>query len=337
MRSILPELKRRRSRISQNHAWEQLPTGTSSKSKLLSVSVEEEERYGQIHLIPSVLARLKCLFRSLNVDHPQRSCIYQLVQIIENYDDTTLDEIVSDETKSFKSLLAAFLEVLKAHKLHGIVLRNAMHIKPADISGDNARYGKVFLYRYIGDMQITYFCLGHSVIIEGVSESTWMGKMSNILDKCENDIQVKVTDWYQLYLFFHSSYLRGCHLTPDFMIKLGLANESIVEFMTRGKVSQLNYLMPPRPFQGPKKMNIMDRIELCKHHSSVFSTVYEFGPLGPAFEFRGRDRVTRHTFTQLDREGEPVRALLHACIESKKINPMNVSRPLVTFDCKESK
>lgn len=331
MTNILPELRRRRGNISQNHAWEQ------SKLKLLSVSQDDKERPDQRHFIPSVLARLKCLFRSLNVDHPQRSCIYQLIQNIENYDDIGFDEdIMSDETRSFEKSFAALQELLNAHKLHSIVLRNAMYTKPSEIDGENKTYWRVLLYKYIGDMQITYFCLGHSVIIEGVSESKWVRNISEILDECEGTHQVgslTSADWYQLYQFFHSSYLRNCSLSPKCMVKLGLANESMVEFITRGKLDQQKCLLPHRPFQSLMKMDVMNRIELCKHHCSVFSSIYEFGPLGPGFQFRGRDRVRQHSFTEMNEDGEPLRCLMHSCIESKKVNPMNVSLPLMTFDC----
>ena len=333
MKSILPELKRRRNRISQDHAWEECCCPTSFNSKLLSLTEEGEERYGDIYFIPSALARLKCLFRSLNVDHPQRSCIYQLIRDIENYDDSN----IPDENESFQHVLATTQNIVNAHKLHSAILRNAMYLKPADISG-NENSGRVSLHRYIGDLHSIYFCMGHSVagIIEGVSETKWMEKMSNILDKCEqktddNQVVSSTIDWYQIYLFFHSSYLRGCPLSPEVMIALGLANESTVHFIARGK-SDMRCFEPHRPFRGLEKLHVMERIEFLKDNCSVFTIAYDFGPLGPAF--RGRDRVRRDTFSQMSAGGEPLRTLLSACKESRKINPMNVSSPLLTFDCK---
>jgi len=333
MKSILPELKRRRNRISQDHAWEKCCSTTSSNSKLLSLTEEGEERYGDMYFIPSALARLKCLFRSMSVDHPQRSCIYQLIQDVENYDDST----IPDENESFQHVLAAIQKNIKAHKLHSAILRNAMYLDPVDMSG-NENYGRVFLHRYIGDLHTIYFCMGHSVagIIEGVSETKWMEKMSNILDQCEqkpdeNQVVSSTTDWYQIYQFFHSSYLRGCLLSPEFMIALGLANESTVRFMARGKFDMICF-EPHRPFRGVEKLHIMERIELLKNNCSVFTISYDFGPLGHSF--RGRDRVRRDAFSQMSAGGEPLLTLLRACEESRKINPMNVSLPLLTFDCR---
>ena len=325
--------------------------------------------------IPSVLERLKCLRQSLHSLHPMRDSIHELIVDLEMTDsslcngkrikmDTTDGSVACETMSCFQAPFTVLRNVMKAHKLHATILRHTLYEDP--ISSRNRNMGKIQLYRYVGDMLIVYFCMGHcaSNIVEGTSEAKWLGSLMDKIEGFESKTRaLGINDWYHLYICFHSSMLRTLPLLKSHFVKLGIATEDMVETMGTGQAYNGLSLIPhPVIFRGMKKKIIIERIGRYQEDCGVTSTIFDFGPLGPAF--RGRDNVSfvhltpvtegvggvialedlqeameshssfdsRPDLTRLRQNTyEPVLVLARILKQSKKLHPINVELPLLTF------
>lgn len=372
MASAIVDLRKRQKKISQT--W---MTGTAAgvSSHYDSHESAKNNRWNELDLndayrIPSALERLKCLFKSLNVLHPHRKSVYDLIVEIESCCDDNVDDDGGMDTKDssqFETLFQAMRKQIQGHKLHGKILKRVLYNDA--IMDKHELHGKVPLFVYLGDLLIVYFCMSHSSssVIEGVSETKWMKSLFQKMERLEasqdrmgTQRNLETNDWYQLYLFFHTSFLRTLPLGLQ-MIKLGIVTEAMIYSMIGGMNYHNSSLIPqPKAFMGIPKEHLILKILEHQKQCSLTCTVYEFGPLGPAF--RGRDNVTHIYFNPLDRAAEgiitlehtdaaslyadvdpvlqalrensfvPALTLMRAFRESKKLHPMNVKPPHVAFD-----
>ena len=352
LNNILTDLKFRRQRISQKMAWVDCPVLIDTKL----YNAETFKRAGDdIYYIPSALDRMKCLRNSLNVLHPLRDSVHEL---IVNVDED--EEFDSRDLSGFKASFSALQKVIKAHKLHGAILNRALYDEP--ILDKN----KVPLHRYVGDMLIIYFCMGHSVsnIVEGVSENKWINALMGKFESPHRDKKVLGSnDWYQLYACLHSTMLRTFPLLKHQLLRLGIATDGMVNIMAQGKSYNSTSLLPqPKQFRGMKKAQLVEKIGECQTQCGLTCKIFEFGSLGPLFTFRGRDNLRYLQLTPVtlgvesivfveempisevncmnipllhilrDDTFEPVLQLMQAYRESKKVHPMNVAPPQLNFN-----
>jgi hypothetical protein len=366
MNNTIVDLKKRRKKLSQTLAWVDFPSQdeTRNKNKLYNLeSVPKEAHVDCTYRIPSALERLKCLRRSLTVLHPLRDSVHELIVEVENNE----DDNDTQQLSYFESLFQTLQKLMKGHKLHGRILKRVLYND--SMMDIYEQHGKVPLYLYVGDMLIVYFCMSHSVsnIIEGISETKWTTTLLQKLERFEvsrDDRTLVTNDWYHLYIFFHSTILRTLPMGLQ-MIKLGIVTEAMVNTMSWGKNydnSSLILIPQPKSFSGDSKEHLVMKIEEHQKQCCLKCTVFDFGPLGPAF--RGRDNVSHiffnpvtlaaegvsafwhmdgkdyidegvpNPYLQMLRENsfEPVLTLMRAFQESKKVHPMNVEPPHVAFD-----
>ncbi len=262
-----------------------------------------------IYLVPSILDRLKCLRRSISNRHPLYDGIHELVVDLESNccEEETCD---GDGTRNFGFVYAIFKGILKPHKLHSLLLQRTIYDNMIHKETNN-KSRSTSIHRFMGDILIVYFLMGHvaSGIVEGVNESNWISQLSKT-DIEGNDMDTTTYLWYQRFICYYSTLLRTLPLTSDQMIRMGLANEEIIrQKLCRFKPSQGgSFLIPQSPYcKGANKTAILEKILSHEDSVSISCTLYDFGPLGPAF--RGRDNV-RFTHLTAARPGiEVIEAL----------------------------
>jgi hypothetical protein len=181
---------------------------------------------------------------------------------------------------------------------------------------------------YNGNLLILYFFLGHCVsgLVEGFSEKQWLTKLEN--DSIKKTMKTTMTttttttkegesfvpitavspkDLYHFYIVYHSTILRTYPFRPLQMIQLGIANQSMMDFIKgqpllddghweeeeqhQQQQQQQEVLIPPRVMKGMDKSHFLDRMmDIVGNKCLVFAAIFEMGILGPAF--RGRDDVS---------------------------------------------
>ena len=358
MTYCLADLKKRQRKISQ------IITCEDHSSEIVNGS------HGNSCTMPSALERLKCLRQSLHLDHTLRDSVHELIVEIESQTPTrsnlvaavvTMHDVRRNDSKigsDFQSIWDAHKKLMKGHKLHGALLRRVLDNE--SMMEKNSHHGKVPLHQYIGDLLIVYFCMGHSSssVIEGISETEWVDGLLEKIDNFEDDqgknCSISTNDWYQFFLCVHSTLLRTFPMTGFQMIQTGIATEAMVKTMNGGKDDDSVPLTQPIQFRGVLKLHLMIKIS-CIENCDLTSTIYEFGPLGPAF--RGRDdvNIVSHSpvapaveaicvywkVRHIDYDdsafdpiiyGKEINHLIRAFRESKKNHPMNVKPPFMKFE-----
>ena len=182
--------------------------------------------------------------------------------------------------------------------------------------GDASNLLTVFLTQYIGDVLSAYYLLGHSVagLVEGgPSHGQWTTYLSKCLrlQQTNNNTgtsSINALEWYQLWVYMHSSLLRLSPFTPTQQTELGLCPSGIYQPLMTIPVEQTqehtttrttDSIVPPYPFVvGAGSTVVGELTELTEvlsewtpnmPHGIHRTTFNHFGPLGPTF--RGRDRV----------------------------------------------
>lgn len=325
MKETIPTLMNRRKRLTRRLLWKKekssntlcedfYPTCTHNNN---TTRGDPQVGYDcDVNFIPSVLERLQCLHRSLeNTQHPYRNSIHDIIQDIESfqyYEDWKASSLL--DSFDFEQVCDLFRKVTSAHKKHTDILRSVLYKDSISFMALYSYDGhtlRVPLPVYTGNLLIIFFCMGHCVsgIVEGFSENKWLTKLLHDFSKRTIEQEgstlpsnISPIDLYHSFLFYHGTILRTYPLRPMQMIELGLANQTMVDFMTSGTHGgNRNHdvlLEPLHIMRGMDKALILDKImkrggvtESC----SVFSTTFEFGSLGPAF--RGRDNISHIYFT----------------------------------------
>ena len=240
---------------------------------------------------------------------------------------------------TFSCAMKEMKRVLKSHKLHSQLLTAAITSNPCHYEtefsasrnsrvarcnnnngDDNTSKLNVTLERYIGDVFVAYFLMGHSVsgIVDGApitAEKSWICKIlkdikydetsprnlrcrssvvpsSDCLSSSLSSSHVSAGAWYRAWIFLHSTILRTAPFSKQQMLKLGIAPTNmdpafISEISSGGDSTSL--LTPSLPFMGTNKYKFMAQFSQHPHFVALRITSNDFGVLGPLY--RGRDRV----------------------------------------------
>ena len=330
--------------------------------------------------------------RELLLDLNQASFNVTITKANSSNDIADASSMVSTNGTNFEFLCRQLRRLTKAHRLHARLLSQCtIQCEPRpcdpallyttlrvgtsrrDISSafinDNARFSTtVFLGHYVGDVLLAYYLLGHSIagLVEGGSTHTdWTGLLAKSLqqhifnDSCDNSINAK--DWYQLWIYLHSSLLRVLPFTHSQQDVLGLCLNMQVSTTPNSEREQHNIAYPPDPYFRTIKTAVDELSGVLDHLTEstatapfgVHRTTYNhFGPLGPTF--RGRDRIQSTLMrpgtlisllkeqvevfgsfplhSWLARHDEAMQWLIQLTQECKKSRPMTVTPPLVTIE-----
>jgi hypothetical protein len=361
---IIPDLDRRRKRMNQRFYWSPLsPHRVSIYSKSVK-SPHKDEKYsihcstnlGKIYVLPTVRERVENLYKSIPSQHPLNGQVHELLLDIRNneyekpkydYEKSEKRDVLMDgndinfrKNMSFSTALKEVKKIVKSHKLHSKILTAAITSDPPHYeryfsATQNSRVARisdptklnVTLERYIGDVLVAYFLMGHSVsgIVEGApitKEKNWIQK---IMQEIKNDegwprfsrlhsisphhsssLRISTGAWYRAWVFLHSTILRTAPFSRQHVLALGIAPKCIdPSFFEQDDSDTL--MTPHLPFTGMNKYKVMTQFSQHPRFESLKITSIDFGVLGPTY--RGRDRV-----------------------QSQVIQPMTAIGVLVAFD-----
>jgi len=355
MISTLSDLRRRRENMKLNLTWKDCPTSTHQRvSYIQNFDYADADQEEGIYFLPSVLLRLKCLLKSIAIKHPLCEDLRQLVLDLEGNDESAGTGLNLSHGHggniTFEQTISSFRRILKAHKLHTSLLQRTIYNR--DVGNRTSKFN-LPLYRYVGDVLITYFLLGHSAAgnVEGVCERSWIKEM-HVAQQMNIRRIGDGNHVYRLLLCYHSTLLRTLPLLKEQMISIGIANEDMLEIMMKGNalLEDSESLIPqPTPFRGISKYAVMQNLRTHTAGISLSCTVYDFGPLGPAF--RGRDIATSRPMSSVrsgidgitdyihdesspssisllsdlrENQFEPSTDLVDASYQARKNNPINV-------------
>eukprot|EP00563_Minutocellus_polymorphus_P003234 CAMPEP_0181029912 /NCGR_PEP_ID=MMETSP1070-20121207/5448_1 /TAXON_ID=265543 /ORGANISM="Minutocellus polymorphus, Strain NH13" /LENGTH=442 /DNA_ID=CAMNT_0023107247 /DNA_START=37 /DNA_END=1365 /DNA_ORIENTATION=+ len=323
--------RRRRRRMMCPTRWEYAPDG--SGARVLGVDGKEADwsahkyRFFSLGLkcptnedvLPSVTDRLGVLLRSRSfvASHPLYIRVRELYYLLneniigdcnmtdENQENEGAMKELSDDVP-FENLLMKLRRASRAHRLHAEILMDA--IQP-QLNNDEANFAsaKVSLERYIGEVQVAYFFISHTVsgLVEGgPSEENWMdATLKNISSRTESATPYS---WYKAWIFLHSTVLRTAPFLPEHSKLLGIEPRMLMPGISaddglslpRAELIEDNLglpplIPPPPPFVGADKRIMMSRMSQFNDEMPMKITKYGFGGLGPAF--RGRDNVSSET------------------------------------------
>jgi hypothetical protein len=324
--------RRRRRRMMCCTRWEHAPNGTGAR--FIGVGGKEADWSARTYrffslgpkcpansdddVLPSMADRLGVLLRSrpFVATHPLYNRVRELYDLL-NEDtggddgvmagDNTENEGVMKEAEPsgdevpFENLLLKLRFASRAHRLHAEILLNAIE-PPLANDEVNVTYVKVTLERYIGDVLVASAFISHSVsgLVEGgPSEENWM-------DATLKRVKIEDTNpynWYQAWIFLHSTVLRTAPFLPEHAKLLGIESRKPVLGIDdelgfpRAELVEdglgLPPLIPPLPpFVGAGKRLMMSQMSHL-NDMPMKITKNTFGGLGPAF--RGRDNVSSET------------------------------------------
>jgi hypothetical protein len=192
----------------------------------------------------------------------------------------------------------------------------------------------------MSDVICAFYLMGPVVagIVEGCpSERAWLDSILSV-DVRENGPCNNGNATYHAWVYLFSMMIRLSPLSLEELLVLG----SLPTGSTGD--SDLFHL----PFCGQEFLIRNWQLQQnLFHRAPIRMTVHDFGILGPTF--RGRDRILSRDFMPLDltfwmfeivtrnttdlMTSHAVHFLLYMNEEAKKVRPMTVSPPVVTFDC----
>ena len=303
MSSVSAELLRHRKRMTQSYCYCSLQE--NPKPQPLSSSVG-----GEIHLLPTIRDRVESLWRALSVSHPSCALVVDLVKSMREKLDNN-DHVAPGS--DFVAVFRQHKRIAKAHKLHTIALRRAIYAEPNHYDKGYNGYSSsaylqqrniltVTLERYIGDVLIAFFLMGHTasgIVDAGPTDEEWEASIQQGLDLTLNDtdrtsLQIKgapIASWYRTWIYLHSTLLRNAPLTWNHHLVLGIASPSATQAASSSSVdvARGSLLRPHRPFMGQTKLPMLQLLETISNFQQLRVVTNSFGPLGPSF--RGRDEV----------------------------------------------
>ena len=277
----LPDLNRRRNRLSARHVW----TETQSGSSNLIGKWNGERLEADMFVLPSVLKRLQCLKKFLSLtSHP----LYEMVSnlIVSFRGEVSKKRFRSDEWSdvSFELIFADLKTLTHPFCLHYQMLKRALFSNPP-LKTSNGEYA-IPLSRYLGDVLAATILLGHEAagFMEGGKrqELKWILRAFAILQG-QSARKDRALENYRRWVYLHSTVLRTAPLSGKQMMHMGLVNEDI-----------LNDLYPPEINEEDKAEWLICQPQPCKcnrkfirfNEDPLQIKIHEFGPLGPAY--RGR-------------------------------------------------
>ena len=349
---IQPEISRRRKRFTQQFCYlssSQSETGFYIPKAQLQLDLDLNPHFPphscnpspgnleSLHLLPTVSDRINSLFQVLSTSHPSYDRVAELRSAIcvinETDNDGESPPVAVDVDKlrkyerridsDFQSLLQAHVDNVRPHKLHALILREAIRSDPLTVNIGQAFAGvregslTVTLSRYIGDVLCAFDLLGHSdsgIIEASPDENEFKANLRSELcihteiaaDGAASHSQVlaqekiQISAYYRAWIFLHSTLLRIAPLSLQQLESIGIASPT----PPRGETSSVNDAtqVPPAPhYHSPFRANVKDNF--WQQLSTAVSppqgmecnfpplrvTFSNFGPLGPAF--RGRDMM----------------------------------------------
>jgi hypothetical protein len=307
---ILPELCHRRKRMTKRFAyWRDWKIISALETNKIGIWDEVKEKFPNMNwvLIPTVQESVDELCKRMPSSHPLHHTATKLRAELR----TELDyEEIARKRVAFEQLFPAQQQIVHAHKLHAKILSDAMRSDP--LNGGNS----TTLEQYIGDVLSVAYLINQSTLrlVEGgPTNATFTRVLHN---ESENSLG------YRSWVFMHSSILRVKPFTSNQRLRLRTPDLcKISEFLP-------NDCYVNESFLSSKMRVVLD----------------DFGPLGPAFAFRGRDIVSlrdiparclfaffisNDTQTQTTRGALDWLCLVHE--EARKSRPMSVRSPLVRF------
>ena len=313
MQNVIPGIQKRQDNMMVSHAWK-------GKKRFNSEGSSKTSSVDEVESLPSVLDRLRSLYRVMSSSHSMYSLIGQLIKSLdqgeEDGDDTGQEgEITlkqqegSDVENSFHLLFASFRKMLSTHRLHSLILQSVLRCTM--ITGqqkcenqrcwhrlhDSGNAVDLHFDQYLGDVYIVYILLGNisSGLVEGVSEKKWLQSLnadwneSELTDTSQMPpFEARV--WYRSWIFLHSTLLRSTPLTSDEMTLFGLLRNG--NFITRTEIhhpegNEENISLSAKPFQGLYKTGTMLQLYTRLTCDGTLDVLMrDFGTLGPSF--RGR-------------------------------------------------
>lgn len=307
---ILPNLSRRRtSQLCERMAYQLSDPfcliSTFSPAFLQSAEAELQHssanllqtvtRKDQYFVLPSIAERIQGLYRAIPLRHPSNTLIRELYLDLEQVQLLGVGEEEMN-TQNVSRNVNRLSSITNAHRLHNTILKcSTTHCDPITNADPPQHELTVRLDTYLGDVLISYYLMGHSEagMVEGVTtQKAWLKQLSRE-KMAENPYDT--LRWYQYYVFLHSTLLRTMPMTTDQLEQYKLTPICGIKGIT--VPYHTNYVQPHYPFLGKAHLALEIRdtsvipVVFDNHDFFHTTTFREFGPLGPAFQFRGRDSI----------------------------------------------